>query len=182
MYLSCHECFSLFCKSSPERRMALLLMTFQINQQPDSCRVKCFPYLIYSRWSLAPSQTKHIMFSPRIYVSSPIKLCSFTSKVLEYPQDGIWLVTESYRACNDEEISLKKGQHVEVLVKTHGSSRWRVRVVNNDGTVPAEGWVPYTSLRKVDDRENRRKRNSDISHSSSEGKKLSILILLVALL
>lgn len=110
------------------------------------------------------------MFSPRIYVCSPIKLCSFSSKVLEYAQDGVWLVTESYKACNDEEISLKKGQHVEVLVKTHGSSRWRVRVVNNDGTVPAEGWVPYTALRKADDRENRRKRNSDISHSSSEGK------------
>jgi hypothetical protein len=111
------------------------------------------------------------MFSPVIYVSSPIKLCSFSSKVLEYSQDGVWLVTESYKACNDEEISLKKGQHVEVLVKTHGSSRWRVRVLNSDGTVPAEGWVPYTALRKTDDRENRRKRNSDISHSSSEGKR-----------
>jgi len=111
------------------------------------------------------------MFSPVIHVHSPIKLASFSQKILDYGQDGQWIVTDNYRACNDEEISLKKGQHVEVLVKSHGSSRWRVRIVNNDGTVPAEGWVPFTVIRKTDDRDNRRlKRNSDISHSSSEGE------------
>ncbi|XP_032241354.2 triple functional domain protein isoform X5 [Nematostella vectensis] len=87
-------------------------------------------------------------------------------KVLELSQDNIWLVAENYRAATEEEISLRKGQFVEVLVKSHGSTRWRVRILNSDGTVPAEGWVPYATLRRPED--NRKKRHSDISHSSSE--------------
>ncbi|XP_066016290.1 kalirin isoform X11 [Pocillopora verrucosa] len=88
-------------------------------------------------------------------------------KVLEY-NDNVWSVTENYKAGNDEEISLKKGQLVEVLVKPHGSSRWRVRLLLSEGIHPSEGWVPHNALKRSDERDTRKKRHSDISHSSSE--------------
>lgn len=88
-------------------------------------------------------------------------------KVLEY-NDNVWSVTENYKAGNDEEISLKKGQLVEVLVKPHGSSRWRVRLLLSEGIHPSEGWVPHNALKRSDDRDAKKKRHSDISHSSSE--------------
>lgn len=104
-----------------------------------------------------------------IYSTSPIKLISFSPKVLEY-NDNVWSVTENYKAANDEEISLKKGQLVEVLVKPHGSSRWRVRLLLTEGVHPSEGWAPHNALKRSDDRDPKKKRHSDISHSSSEGK------------
>ena len=104
--------------------------------------------------------------------TTPIKLHSFASKVLDFAHD-VWTVAENYKASSDEEICLKKGQLVEVLVRAHGSSRWRVRVLLDNGTASLEGWVPYTTLRRSDDDENRRKRHSDISHSSSEGEQTS---------
>lgn len=104
-----------------------------------------------------------------IYSTTPIKLVSFSSKVLEF-NDNVWSVTENYRAANDEEISLKKGQLVEVLVKPHGSSRWRVRLLLTEGVNPVEGWAPHSNLKRSDDRDPRKKRHSDISHSSSEGE------------
>ncbi|RMX44252.1 hypothetical protein pdam_00005282 [Pocillopora damicornis] len=88
-------------------------------------------------------------------------------KVLEY-NDNVWSVTENYKAGNDEEISLKKGQLVEVLVKPHGSSRWRVRLLLSEGIHPSEGWVPHNALKRSDERDTKKKRHSDISHSSSE--------------
>lgn len=103
-----------------------------------------------------------------IYPTSPIKLVSF-SKVLEF-NDNVWSVTENYKAANDEEISLKKGQLVEVLVKPHGSSRWRVRLLLNEGINPSEGWAPHNALKRSDERDPKKKRHSDVSHSSSEGK------------
>lgn len=103
-----------------------------------------------------------------IYPATPIKLLSF-SKVLEF-NDNVWSVTENYKAANDEEISLKKGQLVEVLVKPHGSSRWRVRLLLSEGLNPAEGWAPHSALKRSDERDPKKKRHSDISHSSSEGK------------
>lgn len=105
-----------------------------------------------------------------LYRTSPIKLDSFSSKVLDFVQD-VWSVAENYKANSDEEVSLKKGQLVEVLVRPYGSSRWRVRVVMNDGTAPLEGWVPHTALKRSEDKESKSKRHSDISHSSSEGGK-----------
>lgn len=104
-----------------------------------------------------------------IYSTSPIKLVSFSSKVLEF-NDNVWSVTENYKAANDEEISLRKGQLVEVLVKPHGSSRWRVRLLLAEGVSPAEGWAPHSNLKRSDERDPKKKRHSDISHSSSEGK------------
>ena len=103
-----------------------------------------------------------------IYPATPIKLLSFT-KVLEF-NDNVWSVTENYKAANDEEISLKKGQLVEVLVKPHGSSRWRVRLLLSEGLNPAEGWAPHNALKRSDERDPKKKRHSEISHSSSEGK------------
>ena len=104
-----------------------------------------------------------------IYSTSPIKLVSFSRKVLEF-NDNVWTVTENYKAANDEEISLKKGQLVEVLVKPHGSSRWRVRLLLTEGINPVEGWAPHSNLKRSDDRDSKKKRHSDISHSSSEGE------------
>lgn len=104
-----------------------------------------------------------------IYSTSPIRLVSFSSKVLEF-NDNVWSVTENYKAANDEEISLKKGQLVEVLVKPHGSSRWRVRLLLTEGVNPAEGWAPHSNLKRSDEKDPKKKRHSDISHSSSEGK------------
>ncbi|XP_068751668.1 kalirin-like isoform X6 [Montipora capricornis] len=88
-------------------------------------------------------------------------------KVLEC-NENVWSVTESYKAANDEEISLKKGQLVEVLVKPHGSSRWRVRLLLTEGVNPCEGWAPHTNLKRSSDADSKKKRHSDISHSSSE--------------
>ncbi|XP_020600716.1 triple functional domain protein-like isoform X7 [Orbicella faveolata] len=88
-------------------------------------------------------------------------------KVLEF-NDNVWSVTENYKAANDEEISLKKGQLVEVLVKPHGSSRWRVRLLLSEGLNPAEGWAPHNALKRSDERDPKKKRHSEISHSSSE--------------
>ena len=113
------------------------------------------------------------MFHPIICVKTPIKLASFTDKVLEFTQD-VWLVTENYKAANEEEISLKKGQLVEVLVKPSGSSRWRVRVLLNEGAAPVEGWAPFNALRRTDEKDNKRKRNSDCSQCSSEGRETII--------
>lgn len=104
-----------------------------------------------------------------IYSTSPVKLVSFSSKVLEF-NENVWTVTENYKASNDEEISLKKGQLVEVLVKPHGSSRWRVRLLLNEGVHLSEGWAPHTNLKRSSDADSKKKRHSDISHSSSEGK------------
>lgn len=104
-----------------------------------------------------------------VYSTSPIQLISFSPKVLEY-NDNVWSVTENYKAGNDEEISLKKGQLVEVLVKPHGSSRWRVRLLLSEGIHPSEGWVPHNVLKRSDERDTKKKRHSDISHSSSEGE------------
>ena len=109
------------------------------------------------------------LFQPEICVKTPIKLVSFNDKVLEFTQD-VWLVTENYKATNEEEISLKKGQLVEVLVKPSGSSLWRVRVLLTEGAAPAEGWAPFNSLRRTEEKDNKRKRNSDCSQCSSEGK------------
>ena len=115
-----------------------------------------------------------------IYPTSPIKLLSF-SKVLEF-SDNVWSVTENYKATNDEEISLKKGQLVEVLVKPHGSSRWRVRLLLSEGVNPSEGWAPHNALKRSDERDPKKKRHSDISHSSSEGKsnEYEVLFVIVA--
>lgn len=115
-----------------------------------------------------------------IYPTSPIKLLSF-SKVLEF-NDNVWSVTENYKAANDEEISLKKGQLVEVLVKPHGSSRWRVRLLLSEGLNPSEGWAPHNALKRSDDRDPKKKRHSDISHSSSEGEsnEYEVLFVIVA--
>ncbi|CAH3018961.1 unnamed protein product [Porites evermanni] len=88
-------------------------------------------------------------------------------KVLEF-NDNVWSVTENYKAANDEEISLKKGQLVEVLVKPHGSSRWRVRLLLTEGVNPTEGWAPHNNLKRSEERDPRKKRHSDISQSSSE--------------
>ncbi|XP_067020221.1 kalirin-like isoform X6 [Acropora muricata] len=88
-------------------------------------------------------------------------------KVLEF-NENVWTVTENYKASNDEEISLKKGQLVEVLVKPHGSSRWRVRLLLNEGVHLSEGWAPHTNLKRSSDADSKKKRHSDISHSSSE--------------
>ena len=104
-----------------------------------------------------------------IYATTPIKLVSFSQKVLEF-SDNVWSVTENYKAANDEEISLKKGQLVEVLVKPHGSSRWRVRLLLTEGVNSTEGWAPHSNLKRSEDRDPRKKRHSEISHSSSEGK------------
>lgn len=114
-----------------------------------------------------------------IYPATPIKLLSFT-KVLEF-NDNVWSVTENYKAANDEEISLKKGQLVEVLVKPHGSSRWRVRLLLSEGLNPAEGWAPHNALKRSDERDSKKKRHSDISHSSSEGKSRKHEVFLVLL-
>lgn len=104
-----------------------------------------------------------------IYATTPIKLVSFSQKVLEF-NDNVWSVTENYKAANDEEISLKKGQLVEVLVKPHGSSRWRVRLLLTEGVNPTEGWAPHNNLKRSEERDPRKKRHSDISQSSSEGQ------------
>ena len=108
-----------------------------------------------------------------IYTTTPIKLPSFSYKVLEF-SDNVWSVTENFKATNYDEISLKKGQLVEVLVRPDGSSRWRVRLLLSEGVHPAEGWAPHNALKRSDERDSKKKRHSDISHSSSEGRKIAL--------
>ncbi|XP_057304422.1 triple functional domain protein-like isoform X4 [Hydractinia symbiolongicarpus] len=94
-------------------------------------------------------------------------VCSRTS-FDNYPRDG-YVVTENYTSKGANELSLTKGQCVEVLSRPPGSRSWRVRVL--DGLEQdMEGLVPHLMLRKIEDSPLRGKRLSveTLNSQSSE--------------
>ncbi|XP_028393138.1 triple functional domain protein-like isoform X5 [Dendronephthya gigantea] len=75
---------------------------------------------------------------------------------------------ENYTRLAEDEISVRKGQFVEVLESPANNSRWRIRFINPE-TEPQiqEGWVPSDVLRRQEE-PRRIRRNSDGSLCSSE--------------
>ena len=86
-------------------------------------------------------------------------------------QTDIYIAYEDFKAKGPNEISVYRGQTVEVLSRPPGSRSWRVRVVN-DVTDSEEGLIPFTVLRKVEETPIKGKRNSveTLNSQSSEGR------------
>lgn len=69
----------------------------------------------------------------------------------------------------EDEVSLKKGQFVEVLESPANNPRWKIRFINADCEPQVqEGWIPSDVLRRQEEAR-RIRRNSDGSLCSSEG-------------
>lgn len=86
-------------------------------------------------------------------------------------RNDVYLTCENYTAKGENEISLTKGQNVEVLSKPPGSRSWRVRVLDEIIGGDREGFVPHQVLRRLEDSPMRGKRNSveTLNSQSSEG-------------
>ena len=83
----------------------------------------------------------------------------------------LYVVTADHNS-KTSEISVERGQLVEVLSKPPGSKSWRIRQL---GDVLQEGFVPFSILRKQEDENGiskNGKRNSveTLNSHSSEGK------------
>jgi hypothetical protein len=86
-------------------------------------------------------------------------ICSKVS--IENGPNEICLVIEDYSARGPNEISLERGQQVEVLSRPPGSKSWRVRIVNDvTAEQGVEGMVPYQVLRRPDELKHGNKRSS----------------------
>lgn len=66
-------------------------------------------------------------------------------------QGDITIVLEDYSAGNNSEVTVSKGQHVEILDPApKGEPNWcLVRVLNMEDGEPAEGLVPISSLKPI---------------------------------
>ena len=84
--------------------------------------------------------------------------------------DVTYYSVENYTKLAEDEVSLKKGQFVEVVESPANNPRWKVRFVSSD-TEPQihEGWIPSDVLKRQEE-PRRTRRNSDGSLCSSEGK------------
>eukprot|EP00794_Sanderia_malayensis_P017293 gene17293-19023_t len=80
--------------------------------------------------------------------SSDFDTISISSKSFSEQTADLFISTVDFKAFGPNEISLERGQVVEVLSKPPGSKSWRVRP---KGDVLQEGLVPFTVLRKFDE-------------------------------
>lgn len=101
-----------------------------------------------------------------------ISYISFYQNETNDSQLDLYMVTADRSARRPSEISVEKGQLVELLSKPPGSKSWRVR---QHGDVLLEGFVPSNLLHKQDsqgDIAKIGKRNSleTLNSHSSEGK------------
>lgn len=66
-------------------------------------------------------------------------------------QGDVTIVLEDYSAGNNSEVTVSKGQHVEILDPApKGEPNWcLVRVLNMEDGEPAEGLVPISSLKPI---------------------------------
>ena len=87
----------------------------------------------------------------------------------------MYIATEEYTAKAVNELTLQKGQNVEVLSKPPGSRSWRVRLLDDELEQDVEGFVPAQLLKKADECLMRGKRSSveTLNSQSSEGMDLS---------
>ena len=87
----------------------------------------------------------------------------------------MFMAIDDYTAKASNEISLRKGQSVEVLSKPPGSRSWRVRILDDDLSEEVEGLVPSQMLRKTEDSPMRGKRSSveTLNSQSSEGNSIN---------
>ena len=76
--------------------------------------------------------------------------------LLLQPSTDVWVILDDYTATNDKELSVQKGQQVELLDSAPGgSTEWcLVRVLNGAGDssscgVQLEGRVPTTAIKQV---------------------------------
>ncbi|KAK2189416.1 hypothetical protein NP493_107g05045 [Ridgeia piscesae] len=74
----------------------------------------------------------------------------------QVPSTDVWVILDDYTATNDKELSVQKGQQVELLDSAPGgSTEWcLVRVLNGAGDssscgVQLEGRVPTTAIKQV---------------------------------
>lgn len=81
------------------------------------------------------------------------------------------MVTEDFTPKGEHEISVTRGQSVEVMGRPPGSRSWLVRIMDSDVTGPEEGLVPFQYLKKVEEPPLRNKRSSveTLNSQSSEG-------------
>ena len=80
------------------------------------------------------------------------------SRLLLQPSTDVWVILDDFTATNDKELSVQKGQQVELLDSAPGgSTEWCVvRVLNGAGAgdgsscgVQLEGRVPTTAIKQV---------------------------------
>ena len=84
--------------------------------------------------------------------------------------DVTYYSVENYTKLAEDEVSVKKGQFVEVVESPANNLRWKVRFINPDSEPQIqEGWIPSDVLRRQEE-PRRIRRNSDGSLCSSEGK------------
>ena len=93
------------------------------------------------------------------------------SEISENPID-LFVATVDHNSRRPNELSVERGQIVEVLSKPPGSKSWRVRQI---GDVLQEGFVPFSILRKQDDgseicKNGKRSSVETLNSHSSEGK------------
>ncbi|XP_046859404.1 kalirin-like isoform X4 [Xenia sp. Carnegie-2017] len=80
--------------------------------------------------------------------------------------DVSYFCIENFTKVAEDEVSLKKGQFVEVLESPANCRRWRIRFVNTESEPQVvEGWIPSDVLKRQDTLV---RRNSDGSMCSSE--------------
>ena len=84
----------------------------------------------------------------------------------------LYVVTADHNSRRSSELSVERGQIVEVLSKPPGSKSWRIRQL---GDVLQEGFIPFSILRKQDDeggisRNGKRNSIETLNSHSSEGK------------
>lgn len=65
-------------------------------------------------------------------------------------QPDVTVVIENYSAANNSEITVLKGQQVEVIDPTPGEPNWcMVRAINCEDGEPCQGLVPIASLKPI---------------------------------
>ncbi|XP_052080801.1 triple functional domain protein-like isoform X2 [Mytilus californianus] len=66
------------------------------------------------------------------------------------PKPDVTVVIENYSAANNSEITVLKGQQVEVIDPTPGEPNWcMVRAINCEDGEPCQGLVPIASLKPI---------------------------------
>lgn len=85
--------------------------------------------------------------------------------------ENSYYISENYQADSEDEVSLKKGQLVEIIDIPVHSPRWKVRLVTWDSdSQTKEGWVPMNVLHRQETPRKRRNSDGEGSLCSSEGK------------
>ena len=65
-------------------------------------------------------------------------------------QPDVTVVIENYSAANNSEITVLKGQQLEVIDPTPGEPNWcMVRAINCEDGEPCQGLVPIASLKPI---------------------------------